>query len=203
MDEPSELLPGFAEGYPRLRRPPDRFLLALGRVSYLMASLDSILAEILVGILAGPHKLFIGKLVDGETTDWKLNKLKSFIELDAYQSANDDVTLVIDYLGTRVSALSGHIKQRNRLMHSTWSERRDGQFVSTQYRRHGDPVEIIQSVDQIERFGDSLESEVHLLGAAANVIILNDPIIVEKLGVLWRKFGYKKIFSDLGEPFSH
>jgi hypothetical protein len=52
-----------------------------------------------------------------------------------------------------------------------------------QYRRHSDPVEIV-SVDGIERFGDSLEREVHILSAVANVIILSDPIVIKKLGKL-------------------
>jgi hypothetical protein len=151
-----------------------------------MAELDNILAEIVVGSLAGPHTWCIAELVNGESTDWKLNALKKCVEFHDYQSGTADVTMVMEYLRTRIPTLSGHIKARNRLTHSVWSPaaKKDGQFTSVQYRRHSDPVEIVQSVDGIERFGDSLEREVHILSAVANVIILSDPIVIEKLGKL-------------------
>ncbi len=76
----------------RPQLPPDRFLLALGRVVCAMSNLDSILAEIVANSFAGPDRWRISVLVSGESADWRLDKLKRLIDEGFQFSENSAVT---------------------------------------------------------------------------------------------------------------
>ncbi|MGH4002725.1 MAG: hypothetical protein ACRDSO_01245 [Pseudonocardiaceae bacterium] len=201
MDHNSEL-PELDDDFYRLWRPPDRFLLALGRVVYLMGELDSILGTILITRLAGSDTSHISRLVDGESTDWKLQKLKSFIDLEDYQSVNDPGFIVaMEYFRIRIPTLSGYITQRNRIIHSKWWLASEEGFVESWHiKRNRDPIEIMQSVEQIEQFCGHLEREVPILWMMCDVITHHRfPNLLGDLEALLEKVRHEQASSDLGE----
>jgi len=153
--------------------PPNRLTSALGRLVYFMAELDSMFSEIIDNSLAGPDSPAIRLLYRGESTDWKFQKIKGLIEINHPDTGSGDVHLAKLLLKSRIPAISGYIKERNRVIHSVWHhpKQKNKPFEIWQEKRHREDLESTYSIDKLEKLCDNIEQEIKILAFVGDVYI--------------------------------
>lgn len=128
--------------------PPKRFYEALGRLVYQFGQLDGTLEELIGWLIGTESHNLLGRLTQGETTDW----LRAKVEIVLAERRPGLFT------GEEIQALRQYIFQprnliskRNRFVHSSWYYAINfDEMRGARPRRHSDFEEFGVPIDEIE-----------------------------------------------------
>lgn len=133
--------------------PPPPFYEALGRVAYEASKLDAATAALIAELTAARQAVTkVSALIDGENSDWLLQKLRVVVEY----SGDLLTTYERERFAKLIAEAKSLIAQRNRFIHADWYYHSNIDMMhGFRNRRHKDADEFEAEVSTLAELADA------------------------------------------------
>lgn len=136
--------------------PPDRFLRALGRVSFEMEQVDTFIDALLQTLAQIKNSDALTTLIDGENLSWKIERCRRLLEASSVFNSNEATEL--EGILKRVKLLT---EERNRYIHSSWDRYdEESEEMYGVYARRRNRLEYSVRIKGIEEMVGRCEVEI-------------------------------------------